>query len=64
MSALTECFRRVGAWFNCNKRPPNARRAWLMAVGCKAGLNEYRCPCGRCDLPIIPAATREEPHGR
>jgi hypothetical protein len=49
---------RVAAWFVCHKRPPNARGAMLMAVGCKAGLNEYRCPCGRCDLPVIPAAPK------
>ncbi len=46
--------RRILGWLNCNKRPWNARRAWLMAAGCEARLNDYRCPCGRCDLPVIP----------
>lgn len=56
---LRGALRRIGAWFACNKRPANARRAWLMAVGCKAGLNEYHCPCGRCDLPVIPPAMKD-----
>lgn len=41
---------RLIAWLICWKRPINARTAWLAA----AGNGEYRCPCGRCDLPVLP----------
>lgn len=38
-------------WFVCFKRPWNARAAYLTIIDSRA---EYRCPCGRCDLPVLP----------